>query len=146
MEEEVFADPDALDFDLLGGMPHMDLPQGPAGTSDRSRDQTSSHQQRSKSAGATSGDTTEGAAGAAGGRAAGEVEGGLPYEFDDQMFVVEDLPPEEERPEQQESDQQQSRDQEKEGAPCCGCLGSLGARSVRVGWAGFPRVDCQRCG
>lgn len=114
----MFADPDALDFDLLGGMPYLDLPQPPTGTSDRSRDQSSSQQRKS----ATSGDTTEGAVPAAGGRAAGEVEGDVPYEFDDQMFVVEDLPPEEEHPEQQESDQQQGRDQEDQGAPCWGRL------------------------
>lgn len=122
MEDEVFADPDALEFDLLGG---MDLPQMPAGTSDKSRDQSSSQQNKQ----AVSGETTEAPAALlvpvlAAPPAAGMdgVTGGVPYEFDDQMFMMEDRTQEaqhnvedeqQQRPE--ESDQQQGRDQAEPG-------------------------------
>lgn len=106
-EDEVFED---LDFDLLGG---MDLPQPPTDAPDKSRDQTSSQQNKQ----AASGDTAEapsagtGVRGPAGG-------GGVPYEFDDQMFVMEDQTQEHQFAAAEEpvlSDHQQERDQPEAG-------------------------------
>jgi hypothetical protein len=127
VEDEVFADPEALDFDLLSG---MDLPQAPASTNDRSRDQSTSQQHKQ----AASGDTTEpesASAAAAAATAAAAVgragaTAGVPYEFDDQMFVMEDQTQEvqhradQEEEQDRESDQQQSRDQVEPGEACAG--------------------------
>lgn len=122
VEDEVFADPEALDFDLLGG---LDLPQAPAGTSEKSRDQSTSQQHKQ----AASGDTTEpqsatAAAAAAAAVGMDGVTGGVPYEFDDQMFMMEDQTQEmqhrteEEEEHDRESDQQQGRDQAEPGEAC----------------------------
>jgi hypothetical protein len=127
VEDAVFADPEALDFDLLGG---LDLPQAPAGTSDKSRDQSTTQQHKQ----AASGDTTEpqsaSAAAAAGvATAAGMdgVTGGVPYEFDDQMFVMEDQTQEvqhrteeEEEEQDRESYQLQGKDRAEPGEACAG--------------------------
>lgn len=124
-EDEVFED---LDFDLLGG---VDLPQAPVGAdgANQSRDQTSSGQHKQ----ATSGDTTQAAptpsAGTAAGAAGAPVGvGGVPYEFDDQMFVMEDHTQEPQfaadghQQEPAESDHQQERDQtEAGGSARCSC-------------------------
>lgn len=130
-QDEVFED---LDFDLLG-----DLPQAPtdgAAGDNKSRDQTSSQQHRQ----AASGDTTQGgtapsagAAGAAGGGPAST--GGVPHEFDDEMFVMMDdhtqeLPLAAEGQQQEEpsqSDHQQERDQPEAGGSHlqAGALGRL---------------------